>query len=157
MLLYRDATQPTILAGPNRLQRQCRFCDSAQLAFVTLDSALRLDPALSCLAAMAAPGERCAGRIFGHPNLSGKDESDTAAGRVPLRTAQLVGAEDVEALVLRSATLRFLQVPWTASVHAGAGSPAVLVFNGFGWPRRFDFGVARARDSVIERLEKALA
>jgi len=35
--------------------------------------------------------------------------------------------------------------------------PAVLVFNGFGWPRRFDFSVARARDSVIERLEKALA
>jgi hypothetical protein len=35
--------------------------------------------------------------------------------------------------------------------------PAVLVFNGFGWRRRFDFSVARARTSVIERLEKALA
>jgi len=123
MPLYRDATQLAIMADPNRLQRQCLSCDTAQLAFVTPDSALRVDPALSCLAAMAAPRERCAGRIFGHPNLSEKDESDTAAGRVPLRTAQLVGAEDVEVLVLGSATLRFLQVPWTATVHAGAGSP----------------------------------
>jgi hypothetical protein len=78
--------------------------------------ALRLDPTLSCLAAMAAPAERRAGRFFGRANLSGTDESDTAAGRVPLRTAQLFGATGVEALVLRSATLRFLQVQWTATV-----------------------------------------
>ena len=44
----------------------------------------------------------------------------------------LVDAEDVEALVLRSTTLRFLQVPWTATIHAGACSPC-----GFGiqWVR----------------------
>jgi hypothetical protein len=35
MPLYRDATQLTIPADPNCLQRQCLSCDTAQLSFVT--------------------------------------------------------------------------------------------------------------------------
>ncbi len=136
---------------------RCLSSDTAQLAFVTPHPALRLDPALSCLAAMAAPGKDVPVVFSDTPTCQ-----ERMSQILPLvgSRSELLNWSARQMWKHRSLPPRlfdFYRFLRPLPFRLERALQAVLVFNGFGWPRRFDFSEARARGSVMEHLEKALA